>query len=67
MEIKKVEEFAKKQGYDKVEYLGRLKDKEIYKPLHVVDELIGYPTYIVIDNNKPKLIIDSDLKITKEL
>lgn len=67
MEAKKIEEFAKKQGFDKVEYLGRYKNQEIYKPLHEVDELIGYPVFILIVKGKPKLIIDSDLKITKKL
>lgn len=64
MELKDVEEFAKKNGFDKVKYIGRYKKYEVYKPLHNTDMLIGLPFYILVDNNRPKLITgDLGLKI----
>ena len=63
MDIKKVEEFAKKNGFDKVKYLGVYKGRETYKPLHNTDKLQGYPFFIFIIDNEPKLVVDSDLKI----
>ena len=66
MEIDKVEKFAKNKGFDKVEYVGKYKNYEPYKPLHDTDRLIGWPFYILIVKNKPRLVTgDLGMKILK--
>lgn len=64
MNSQKVEEFAIKHGFDRVEYKGEYEGKPLYKPLHDRTVFIGMPFYILIENGKPRLVTGQEgLKI----
>ena len=57
MEIGKVLKFAQRSGYATVEYLGKYKEFDLYKPLYEnPDMATGLPVYIIVKDNKPKYV-----------
>ena len=56
-ENEKVLKFAQRSGYDSVEYLGKYKEFDLYKPLYEnPDMATGLPVYIIVKDNKPKYV-----------
>jgi hypothetical protein len=57
MDNDKVLEFAKKDGYATVNYLGKYRGYDLYKPLYEdLHVATGLPTYIIVEDNKPKFV-----------
>ena len=57
MDNDKVLEFAKKDGYATVNYLGKYKEFDLYKPLYEDPHIAtGLPTYIIVKDDKTKFI-----------
>ncbi len=57
MDSEKVLKFAQRSGYATVEYLGKYKEFDLYKPLYEDPNMaIGLPVYIVVKDNKPKYV-----------
>ena len=50
-------EFAKKEGYATVNYLGKYKEYDLYKPLYE-DSVVatGLPVYIIVKDDKPEFV-----------
>ena len=57
VEIKIVLELAQKEGYATVDYLGKYKEYNLYKPLYKdPDMATGLPVYIIVKDNKPEFV-----------
>ena len=55
MENEKVLKFAQRSGYATVEYLGKYKEFDLYKPLYEDPHIAtGLPAYIIVKDEKPK-------------
>ena len=50
-------EFAKKQGYATVNYLGKYKEFDLYKPLYENPNVAtGLPVYIIVKDDKLEFV-----------
>ena len=50
-------EFAKKVGYATVNYLGKYKEFDLYKPLYENPNVAtGLPVYIIVKDDKPEFV-----------
>lgn len=50
-------EFAKKEGYATVNYLGKYKEFDLYKPLYENPNVAtGLPVYIIVKDDKPEFV-----------
>lgn len=68
MELSKIERFARSRGFDGVKYVGEYNGVPTFKPTREKTVYIGMPFYILIENNKPKLVTGKlGLKILNEL
>ena len=57
MKNEKVLEFAQSEGYSTVNYLGKYKEYDLYKPLYEDPQIAtGLPVYIIVKNNKPEFV-----------
>lgn len=57
MENEKILNFAQRSGYAMVEYLGKYKEFDLYKPLYEEPHMAtGLPVYIIVKDNKPKYV-----------
>ena len=57
MENEKILNFAQRSGYAMVEYLGKYKEYNLYKPLYKdPDMATGLPVYIIVKDNKPEFV-----------
>lgn len=57
MDNEKVLKFAQRSGYATVEYLGKYKEFDLYKPLYEDSDMAtGLPVYIIVKDNKPKYV-----------
>ena len=57
MDNDKILKFARRSGYASVEYLGKYKEFDLYKPLYEnPDMATGLPVYIIVKDNKPKYV-----------
>ena len=57
VEIKIVLKLAQKEGYATVDYLGKYKEYNLYKPLYKdPDMATGLPVYIIVKDNKPEFV-----------
>ena len=57
MDNEKILKFAQRSGYATVEYLGKYKEFDLYKPLYEnPDMATGLPVYIIVKDNKPKYV-----------
>ena len=57
MEIKIVLKLAQKEGYATVNYLGKYKEYDLYKPLYKDPDIAtGLPVYIIVKDGKPKFV-----------
>lgn len=62
----KVLEFAQKNGFATVNYLGKYKEFDLYKPLYKEPVATGLPAYIIVKDNKPELVMGKEgLEIQK--
>lgn len=51
-------EFAKKEGYATVNYLGKYKEFDLYKPLYENPNVAtGLPVYIIVKDDKLEFLI----------
>lgn len=49
--------FAQRNGYATIEYLGKYKEFDLYKPLYKDPHMAtGLPVYILVKDNKPEFI-----------
>lgn len=68
MELKKIEDFAKKRGFQKVKYMGEYNGMPAYSPLREEMAYIGKPFFILVNGNKLKMVTgELGLKILHEL
>lgn len=68
MELRKIEDFAKSRGFQKVEYMGKYKGMPTYSPLRDRMAYIGKPFFILVDGQKLKMVTGNlGLKILHEL
>ena len=52
-----VSNFAQRNGYATIEYLGKYKEFDLYKPLYKdPDMATGLPVYIIVKDNKPEFV-----------
>ena len=57
METERVLKFSRQSGYATIEYLGKYKEFDLYKPLYEdSDVATGLPVYIIVKDNKPKYV-----------
>ena len=57
MENEKVLKFAQRSGYATIEYLGKYKEYDLYKPLYEDSHIAtGLPVYIIVKDNKPEFV-----------
>lgn len=57
MENDMVLEFAKNDGYATVNYLGKYKEYDLYKPLYIDPHIAtGLPVYIIVKNGKQEFV-----------
>ena len=57
MENERVLKFAKNEGYAKVNYLGKYKEFDLYKPLYEDPNMAtGLPVYIIVKDEKPEFV-----------
>ena len=57
MENEKVLKFAQRSGYATVEYLGKYKEFDLYKPLYEdPDMATGLPVYIIVKEGNPEFV-----------
>ena len=57
MENEKILNFAQRSGYAMVEYLGKYKEFDLYKPLYEDSNIAtGLPVYIIVKDNKPEFV-----------
>lgn len=53
----KILKFAQEEGYATVNYLGKYKEFDLYKPLYEdSDVATGLPVYIVVKDDKPEFV-----------
>ena len=49
--------FAQRSGYATIEYLGKHKEFDLYKPLYKDPHMAtGLPVYILVKDNKPEFV-----------
>lgn len=49
--------FAQRSGYATIEYLGKYKEYDLYKPLYSVTHIAtGLPVYIIVKYGKPEFV-----------
>lgn len=57
MKNEKVLEFAQSEGYSTVNYLGKYKEYDLYKPLYKDPHIAtGLPVYIIVKDDKPEFV-----------
>ena len=57
MDSDMVLKFAKKDGYATVNYLGKYKEFDLYKPLYEVPNLMtGLPVFIIVKDEKLEFV-----------
>ena len=57
MESDKILIFAQKEGYATINYLGKYKEFDLYKPLYKDPHIAtGLPAYIIVKDEKPKFL-----------
>ena len=57
MDNGKLLKFAQEEGYAAVNYLGKYKEYDLYKPLYEdPDVATGLPVYIIVKDDKPKFV-----------
>ena len=57
METERVLKFARQSGYATIEYLGKYKEFDLYKPLYKDPHMAtGLPVYILVKDNKPEFV-----------
>ncbi len=57
MENDNVLKFAQNEGYATVNYLGKYKEYDLYKPLYEdSDVATGLPVYIIVKDDEPEFI-----------
>lgn len=57
MKTESVLKFARQSGYATIEYLGKYKDFDLYKPLYDnPDVATGLPVYIIVKEGKPEFV-----------
>ena len=57
MKNEKVLEFARSEGYSTVNYLGKYKEYDLYKPLYKDPHIAtGLPVYIIVKDDKPEFV-----------
>ncbi len=57
METEKVLKVARQSGYATIEYLGKYKEYDLYKPLYKDPHMAtGLPVYILVKDNKPEFV-----------
>ena len=57
MENEIILKFAQEEGYATVNYLGKYKEYDLYKPLYEdSDVATGLPVYIVVKDEKPEFV-----------
>ena len=57
MENEKILNFAQRSGYAMVEYLGKYKEFDLYKPLYEDPQIAtGLPVYIIVKDDNPEFV-----------
>ena len=56
-----VKEFAIKEGFDKIKYVGVFKGDKVYKPLHNKTRFIGFPFYILVSPQGEMKLVTGEL------
>lgn len=57
MKNEKVLKFAQRSGYATVNYLGKYKEFDLYKPFYDdPDVATGLPVYIIVKDDKPEFV-----------
>lgn len=57
METERVLKVARQSGYATIEYLGKYKEYDLYKPLYKDPHMAtGLPVYILVKDNKPEFV-----------
>ena len=57
MDNEKILKFAQRSGYARVEYLGKYKEFDLYKPLYEdPDMATGLPVYIIVKEGSPEFV-----------
>ena len=57
MENEKILNFAQRSGYAMVEYLGKYKEFDLYKPLYEDPHIAtGLPVYIIVKDDNPEFV-----------
>ena len=57
MDNEKALKFAQRSGYATIEYLGKYKEYDLYKPLYEDPHIAtGLPAYIIVKDEKPKVV-----------
>ncbi len=57
MKNEKVLKFAERSGYATVDYLGKYKELDLYKPLYDDPDIAtGLPVYIIVKDGKPEFV-----------
>ena len=57
MDSDMVLKFAKRDGYATVNYLGKYKEYDLYKPLYEDPHIAtGLPPYIIVKDDKPEFV-----------
>ena len=55
MESDKILNFARQSGYATIEYLGKYKEYDLYKPFYEDPHIAtGLPAYIIVKDENPK-------------
>ena len=57
MKNKTILKFVQNEGYATVNYLGKYKEYDLYKPLYNDPHMAtGLPVYILVKDNKPEFV-----------
>lgn len=57
MDNEKILKLAQNEGYATIDYLGKYKESDLYKPLYEDPNIAtGLPVYIIIKDNKPEFV-----------
>ena len=57
MKNENILKLAQSEGYATVNYLGKYKEYDLYKPLYEDPQIAtGLPVYIIVKNNKPEFV-----------
>lgn len=61
-----IKKFAVQQGFQDVKEIGNYKDYKVYQPCFTDGKkhVIGYPHYILVNENEIKLQVDVKFEIT---